>query len=185
MSDPSGAPAYDIAAAILECTVAALDTTTAEAPARSCVVPGADYPFDECCDGQLYVVIQDVTPVETFPLGAGQATGDALFRSLACNSCADLSFLAVHLIVNIARCAATVDDGGNMPSCTALDADARLQAIDAATVMAAVNCCLDELSAVDAIECWVAGTQVFIYDADCHSSAYDVLVGVCNPPCPY
>lgn len=111
----------------------ALAATDEGAPNRSCVYNGGQVAADDCCDGQLYGRWERTYLTKNFPtplIDAMRCTGGTM--------------LGVELAVGILRCAPTLHDDGTPPTCDEIAESAQLLHIDAATIMEAVVCTLED-----------------------------------------
>lgn len=136
---------FDLAAHLLGCVCEALEETTCGCPEWRAVVAGQPS-WDVCCEGQLYVAVENVYPSLVFPAATAEP--------VRCGAP-----LAATLVVGIARCAVSMDDRGNPPTCEAQSSQAVRVYEDAEAVMRGTICCLAELSR-DALS--VVGAQSFI-----------------------
>jgi len=113
---------------VLDCCCSALEKTICGCPDRAFVSAGA-VAWDRCCDGgQLWVGVERVFAYDRFPAPATVV------------NC--MPPLAADLVVGILRCAPTVNDQGEAPSCDALSASAAQVYEDAYAVVNGVLCCL-------------------------------------------
>ena len=127
MSQPAGiAPAppadpvaWPLAVALLDTARSALAGSLDGPPARVGIVAGEAVALDDCCAGQLWVRIGDITPA------AGTGVEVAW---------------TVHLEVGVLRCAPTVSPHGTPPSPTDEQAAAAAVADDGARLRRAVRC---------------------------------------------
>ncbi|WFE47624.1 hypothetical protein [Verrucosispora sp. WMMD1129] len=116
------------------------------APAVCAVVPGRDVAIDSCCDGQAWVRI-----VRTYPVLPGEFPGG---RGTPLDDGADPgAFWAVELGAGTARCAPTIDDGGNPPTSADLERSAGEIADDAGRIRRAVLCELQNVEQVESV--WI------------------------------
>lgn len=164
----SGA-AYTIAHDALDAVKEQLAEGLGGVPARSCVVPGA-IAWDECdtC-GQLAIAAQRIFPTTNFP------TED----NTSSSQCGSAAFLGIDFTVQIIRCAPTIDESGNPPSCDALDRCAKIVMQDAYYVICAITTLLDALIASDAIVDYLLRQQLFIGpEGACTGSDFVFTVGV-------
>lgn len=117
---------------LLDCACAALEDSPCGCPDWLAVVAGTPS-FDACCDtGQLYVVATSLFPAgESFPFPAdGPVRCGAGLTSL--------------FTVGIVRCAPTMNDRGDPPTC-AVQAESAAQVYsDGMAVMTGLLCCLYE-----------------------------------------
>lgn len=167
--------ASDLAAKLLNCLCSALVGTLAGPVCQCCLHPGTFVPMDVCCDcpdgqGQAAVRVRSIYPSTRFPAAA--ATPE---------NCPTATF-AVVLEMTAYRCAATLDDAGNPPTCLAVTHDALVALDDAAAMRRAVNCCLRADTAVGA---YVIGEwQPVAVQGGCHGGTMSVTVQAadCCPP---
>lgn len=154
---------YNVASFLLDCAVAGLNTTTLKAPARQVVMVGEMAAWDNCCDGQVTVVVTQVYPSSTFP--------DYDVRIAACGS----AYTVINADIEVVRCAPTLDDRGNPPPVPTLDGFARWAHADARAVRTATRCCLYEHRRhYDSVD----RGQVFLNDGACGGSRLSLTVGM-------
>lgn len=125
-------PVFDRAKRLLDNVDLALDRVNAPA-CRSFVAPGADAPWDTCCDcpageGQAWVAVSRYFPTESFPDPAAGA-----------HRCHPREY-AVELVAAVLRCATVVDDAGQPPSAAAVTDDARKVGRDRQALLEAILC---------------------------------------------
>lgn len=132
---------------VLGCVCAALDDVAGRVdgaqgcPCVACVHPGQPA-WDSCCEclpggqtgGQLNVWVERIYPFTRFP--------DQIVEAHKCLPAG--TGTAVDLVVTLLRCAPTVDDLGNPPSCDELARTARIVHLDMLTVFSAVTCCVPQ-----------------------------------------
>jgi hypothetical protein len=121
---------YDLAKTLLDAVYDELPQD--RKPGRSCVVPGVEAAWDDCCDGQLAVIMPNVYASETFPGAPGGG-------SSGCGA----TYLVQNYAIELVRCTATVDEQGNPPTCDQLDVDAQRLSEDAHAVRRAIFAVLD------------------------------------------
>jgi hypothetical protein len=143
MPHPSPLAVYNLLSTLVTAAGDELEGTEAGRPDRTCVYNGGQVAADDCCDGQLYGRWERSYLTRNFPV----PTIDAI-------RCVNGTMLGVDLAVGILRCAPTLDDNGEPPSCEAIDESAQLLHFDASTVAYAVACTL-ELNGVE----WVFRSQ--------------------------
>lgn len=101
---------------------------------RAFVAPGAQVPWDTCCEcgsgseGQAWVAVERFYPVAPFPQ-----------QDVGAQRCHPTEF-AADIVVGILRCAHTVDDQGNAPSAPTVTADAGKVARDRKIALDALLC---------------------------------------------
>jgi hypothetical protein len=143
--------------------------------ARACVVPGAAIAWDDCC-GQLAVAVSRTYLSDNFPLEF--AAGP---QQLGAGSPCGPAWLVAELAVQVVRCAPTLDDAGNPPSCIALDTSAQETLADAWLVRRAVTCRLAQLADVDQLVDYRVGAQLLLGpEGACVGSQLPVLVCLDN-----
>lgn len=122
---------YNVAAQLLECARAELATTDAGEPALVSVVDGLPA-HDNCCDGggQLYAYVETIAPMTSFG-----AVDPAPIK------CA-VGSLGITVVVGVVRCAPGLDDNGNPPAASVIDASAREKLADMLALFTSVTCCL-------------------------------------------
>lgn len=122
---------YLTAAEVLACVCSALEAESeCRCPCRAFVSAGQPA-WDDCCEGQLAVWVENVFYHENFP--ARQTTA-AVCRSM----------LAGDIVVQLLRCAPVLQDNGLAPSHLLLDESARLIYQDLYIAVSALTCCLAE-----------------------------------------
>ncbi|MFC7721151.1 hypothetical protein [Nonomuraea recticatena] len=127
--------AYGLAEELLACFCAALEETTAGAPCRCSLLPGAQVAADLCCDcgngnGQAWVRVDSMWPTTArWPQRLGEP-----------EKC-PINLWAVQLELGAFRCAAKVDNRGRPPSAARLTRDAEIVLDDAAAMRRAISCC--------------------------------------------
>lgn len=94
----------------------------ADPPARVLMMPGADVVHDDCCDGQLWVRITDIT---AHTASAGVSANQTQWGPCGIN------YWVASIGLGIVRCAATLDSRGNAPAPEDMTADTVLQNLDA------------------------------------------------------
>jgi|SRR5918998_2319387 hypothetical protein len=122
---------YSVEAGLLQACHAELATTSAGAPARSCIYPGLEVAWDDCdCDtGLLAVSLRSITP------HFKESPGPLPFVNCSAH------VWLIELAITVARCAPeTADD--RPPPCDAVERAARTQIEDLAAVARAVQCTL-------------------------------------------
>jgi len=139
---------YDTARLALDCICEQMESLTDElaedgivygCPCRSYVSLAAPA-FDNCCGscgqdeipGQLTVYIADTFPSDAFPS-----------TSVAIDPC-KAAVHVISLVTTVVRCVPSVDDNGNAPDPEAIEAAARIAAIDMYAVTKALTCCLTQ-----------------------------------------
>lgn len=158
---------YVVAGELLEAARVALTTTTAGQPDRVCVVPGA-VAWDECECGLLAVSVVRTYRSDNFP------TENETLQSL-CSGAWRVS----DLVVVVARCAPQPGENALAPTCIELDTSAQTTIIDAATVLSAVECRLEELRRDEDIVDYAVRPQTFVGPAGaCVGSEIHVLVAL-------
>lgn len=162
-----------IGAAILE----ALEDTPAGVPGgfRACLlVPGA-IAADGCDCGQLALSITRIFPSTTFPVEA--------ILDQAAAGCPP-PILAAVVTVSLFRCAPTVDDDLNPPSCDALLATAVTWDADVAAIRRALACHLADLASQDRILGYVIGPTVPVGpEGACLGADTTITIGINNCGC--
>lgn len=119
----------DTAQFILDCVCAALDAeSSCPCPCRACVVAGPPV-WDDCCEGQLTVSLENLFVHENFP---ARAAGP-----IFC-----FSPLAGDFLIQLLRCAPVVRDDGTPPSCPELSDSACQIYTDLYIALRALICCL-------------------------------------------
>jgi hypothetical protein len=165
---------YDISVALRDCIRDRLALTTAGVPTsmRVCVVPG-QIAWDTCQCGQLDITTTRIFYSRQFPQ---EATG-------AESNCT-LPYIVAEVTVSVLRCAPTVDDNGNEPTCDELDAAAETWLDDANAVRDAVACCLAALVTAGSVSAYSLNEQVPVGpEGMCVGSEYRVGVGLLNACC--
>lgn len=158
-----GLDVYNTASLILGWAAAALEETPQGCPDRRVVMIGDLAAWDNCCDGQLTVVVTQVFPSTTFP------APDQRIQN--CGA----PFTAMNVDVEIVRCGPTMDHQGNAPSVASLDSWARLVHHDARTIRWNVRCALNQNRRLyDAIE----RQQLFLNDGACGGSRLSLTIGM-------
>jgi len=110
-------------------------------PDRACVYNGGVIvAFEDCCLGQLWVSWGRTYPTLTFPTELGDPD---LVRACLANG----THLATDFEVGIIRCAPTMDEQGNPPSCEAISDSALQMHYEARVILRAITCCLQEWNA--------------------------------------
>jgi hypothetical protein len=97
------------------------------APARMFLYAGEEPPWDDCCDGQVWVRLVSVTPAGTNPTRGG--CGPAMW--------------AASVRVGVLRCAATLGANGTLPAVADMIRDTAVQIADMAAVESAIKCCFE------------------------------------------
>jgi hypothetical protein len=108
--------------AVLDAAEARLDECS-EPVGQTGILPGASIAWDNCCDGQLWVRVIDITPIATT-----NAAG------VPC-----VTYLKIQAALGLVRCWAIVDDDGVPPSAAEMEADATSMLVDADALMAALQ----------------------------------------------
>lgn len=167
----SVAPAlYTAAAALLACVRATLAVTVAGVPDRVCLVPG-ELAWDECDCGLLAVTVGRVYPSSTFPTDVSLDP-----RQVDCAP----PYTVADVTVTVLRCAPTVDEAGNPPTCDDLAAAAATWRADAAAVLTGVACCLPDLVDAGRIEQYRIGDLTPLGpEGGCMGSELRVTIGLC------
>lgn len=93
------------------------------------VAPGEAVAWDDCCDGQLWARLVNLTPNE----------GSSPQRRQGADACAVPFFIAT-LELGIIRCAAVVNDQGVAPSAMQITADGMQGLADMAQLLAVLRC---------------------------------------------
>ncbi|MCW6003863.1 hypothetical protein K1W54_04600 [Micromonospora sp. CPCC 205371] len=153
----------------------ALADTPEGIPERVCLlVPGA-IAADACDCGQLALSITRIFQSATFPL---EATTDQ-----AAAGCPP-PVLAATVTVSLFRCAPTVDDDLDPPSCDALLASAVGWDTDVAAIRRALACKLGELADQDRIIGYVIGATLPVGpDGACLGADTTITIGINNCGC--
>jgi hypothetical protein len=166
-----------LAQALLQCLCTALETSIAGPVCQCCLHPGTVVPMDLCCDcgtgqGQAAVRIVSIYPTRSFPT-----------QTFLVERCPP-GELAVVLEMTVYRCAATMDDAGNPPSCAAMTHDALVAADDAGAMRCAALCCFGQLDP-DLLVVLGAWQPLGVAGA-CHGGSMQVTVRASNlcPPAP-
>jgi hypothetical protein len=137
-------------------------------------VPGV-LAWDGCDCGVLAVQVTRVYPSRSFPT---DASGAPDFQ--AC----PVLYLAVDMTVTVLRCAPSPDDYGRPPSCDQLAVSAATWRADAATVRAALACCLPVLRDAGIMEEFaLRGLRPVGPEGGCVGSEQSLTVGLCAPGC--
>lgn len=133
---------YLWATALLDCACDALEQwTTGRCPDRACVYNGTvNVPMDDCCEGQLWVAWGRTIPTDWKAQSFGSFPTRAPRTSSVSAAC--LSLIAFDFEIGIVRCAPTIDDEGNPPSCQEIERSAMQQHEDAWALLRGVLCCL-------------------------------------------
>ncbi len=171
---------YDLAAHLLDCVRTQLGV---EAPSLACVRPGNVTAWDNCCGdsgaevgGQLSVNVARVYPSRQFPdLDQGRPTTNCI-----------APYMVVQYNIEILRCTPVVNDRGEAPSCTDLDANAELALRDLEQVRLGAACCLLDEDALTQLvgqpTTWIFGDSVTLGPkGGCVGSQLTIFVGI--PPC--
>lgn len=123
--------AFDLAAQVLDCLCDQLALTRGGPVKRCCLYPGEEIaPMDECCQGMAAVRVYRIFPV----------TGRFPQQDFSPRNCAGSAY-GVTLELTVYRCAATLDDRGRPPTCSALTDNVAVQMDDAAAMRRAIQCC--------------------------------------------
>lgn len=175
MTTPIGR-VYDLAVHLLECVQSQLATG---APTRSCVVPGQEVAWDNCCagevGGQLTVNVARVYPSRNFPdIDQGRPS-----------NCVT-PYMVVQYNVTILRCSPAQNERGRPPSCGALAENTELTLRDLEQVRLGAACCLLDEDSVTTLlmqpYVWVFGDQTTLGpEGGCAGSQLIIFVGI--PPC--
>jgi hypothetical protein len=128
---------------LLDCACEALGDANVSpygCPERACVYNGGvEVAFDDCCVGQLWVSWGRTYPTSSFPV---ELSDRDLTACLAHGT-----YLATDFEVGIIRCAPTLDEQGNPPSCEAIEQSALQMHHEARVILRAVTCCMKEWTA--------------------------------------
>jgi hypothetical protein len=153
----------------------ALADTPDGIPGRVCLlVPGA-IAADACDCGQLALSIARVFPSNGLP-------GEAIVDESA-GGCPP-PILAATITVSLFRCAPTVDDDLDPPSCDALLASAVAWDTDVAVIRRALACRLAELAHQDVIVGYVIGATTPVGpDGACLGADTTITIGINNCGC--
>lgn len=173
-------PASDLSAPflwaqeLLDCACTALrDYAPKGCPPRACVYNGGlDVAFDDCCAGQLWVAWGGTRPTITFP--------DEI-RDRIATQCGNAS-LVLEYEVGIARCAPTLDEQGNPPTCEQIAESALQMHQEAYIILRALMCCLEEWRRAGLQAIWTAQTPAGD-EGTCVGSVVRILVGMSACPC--
>lgn len=161
-----------LAQSLLTCLCAALEATLGGAVCRCCLHPGTLVPMDFCCEcatgsqGQAAVRIVSIYSTSSFPVQT--------FTPERCPA----STLAVVLEMVVYRCAATLDDAGNPPSCPAVTQDALIAADDARAMRCAALCCFQALDRD--IRLVLGAWQPVGVSGGCHGGSMQITVEASN-----
>lgn len=120
---------------LLACAVTQLEAVGAPVPDRRFIAPGLEVAWDDCCDGQLWVRIIKVHPVNPFPT-----------KVLATVPCPYP--MGANLGLGILRCGSglgQLDQPEAAPTIADLTGDARQMTCDMAALSAAIDCCYDRI----------------------------------------
>lgn len=163
-------PLYQALTAILDCVNTGLPAPVG----RVCAVPGV-LAWDDCECGVLAASVMHVYPSRAFPTDAG---GVAAF--LSCPVLYD----AVDITITVLRCAPTLDQNGNPPSCVALAGSAAGWRADAAAVRATLACCLPVLRDAGVVKDFVLRDLVPVGpEGGCSGMEARLTIAVCAPVC--
>lgn len=129
---------YGIAEGMLEAACAELDVFQAAGhgpgcPARRCVYPGVELPWDNCDCGLLAVHVKTAYPSARFPFQQGGEEPAA--------QCG-VPWLVVQYAATILRCVPTTQDDGSPPPCDAVATAAEVSMWDRTAVWRGVACYL-------------------------------------------
>lgn len=171
--------AYDLAVLMRQCIEPFLETTTSGMPDRSCVTAGA-IAWDDCECGQLIVsIVNGFESGNNFEDSSGSTT-------VGRRGCGPPKFVFSYL-VSMLRCAPTMGEAGEPPSCVDLDAAARVAVEDAWAVRAGLVCCLTSLvkdrlpNGTKRIVDFTLGTQTFVGpNGLCQGSEVPVTIAIQN-----
>lgn len=164
---------FEVARALLDCICLALNSTSAGCPSRSCIVPGAEIEFVNCCGskngGQLTINLESVYNSRQFPV-----------PDTVANNC-DAPYEVAAYSVTILRCSPS-GDIDHAPTCEALEAAAFTTFVDQRVVREAVQCCLSDTSAFESVAGfdyrWVLDENPTIGpEGGCAGSTLRVLIG--------
>lgn len=157
---------YDIANNLRLCAYHEVHTRTKlGAPSNSYVTVGVPS-HDNCCDGQLTASIMRIYPSSLFP--------EEDYRKAPCGP----AFVAVHIDIEIVRCAPMIDGQGHFPSIQEIDGSSRQVYIESQAVWRGVECCLSANA-----DKWASTIreQAFITpEGGCVGSRLTVIVGLTN-----
>lgn len=148
---------WDVLTDLLDCAEGLVDPV-----GRAVVSPDTEAVFDDCCDGTLWVRVDNIQPgwpepePAPFPCHRGWTA---------------------TIEVGIVRCAATVDDQGESPSAEAVTADAYQQNIDRGLLSEAIACCWS--TTAYAVESWVP-----LDGGGCIGGVWTIRVRTTDCPCP-
>lgn len=132
---------------------------------RAVVFPDAEAVFDDCCDGTLWVRVDNIQP--GWPEPEPQA--------LPCSN-----GWTATIELGIVRCAAgTLDDQGNSPTAEQITADALQQNLDRSALSEAIECCWNVTSRTVAVESWVP-----LDGGGCIGGVWTIRLRVSDCPCP-
>lgn len=138
----------DVALALVHAVAAQLDAAGTGVPDRAGVVPGA-IAWDACDCGQLAVALTGTWASESPPAAAAEGAATSM---MPCGP----AYVVGAYVVQVARCAPTLDDAGNPPSVEAEEQAAAQLTGDAYAVRAGVRCALEPLRRADDIAGWQA-----------------------------
>lgn len=166
---------FNLAGKLLACVHETLAATVGGAPARACVVGGAEIAWDECdCGGQLTVSMLRTYPSDSFPI---------LKQTGPFNRC-DAKLTVAEYVITILRCAPGSDDAGAPPTCDALTSAGRVDHEDRWAIRRGVACCREN-DAPESASFWLVQEQLAIGAMGfCQGSELHLFVGFPNcDPC--
>lgn len=111
--------------------LAAAQAEAFPAPGRVSLYPGAEVVWDDCCDGQLWLRVLEVTPAG---LGQQQSVGQSLVQP-----CGVPAWTALYGL-GLVRCVSALDDQGNAPASSQLTEDTLQGNADRASLLRAITC---------------------------------------------
>lgn len=126
-------PALDLVGPILSSALVCARDGLSAPPARGFIATG-QIAWDDCCAGQVWARLIDMTPLEG-------ATGGLTGRVTAGGQpCGPLMWRAT-IGVGVLRCAAVVNESGDAPAAAVLSTEALRTLMDMAELSEALQCC--------------------------------------------
>jgi hypothetical protein len=110
----------------LDCATEALDPPVG----RSFIAPGLEVAWDDCCDGQVWVRLLQLIPLDQF--NTRKASG---------HNCA-VDVWEITAAVGVVRCVHSLNDDGQAPPPDAITLDGVQMAEDMQALMGAIQCCI-------------------------------------------
>ncbi len=127
--------ALAVVTGVATCIVTELAGTEGGIPDRVCPLVPGEIAWDNCECGQLAQTITAITPTKIFPQPA-----------IEDQSRCDSTMLMVNVTTSLVRCAPTINDNGENPTCDELFTAARILEEDRFVLRKAIRCCLADFT---------------------------------------